>query len=243
MDYYTLFVDETGIHDLENINKEYPILGLVGLIFNNNELDKVKEDLDTLKLSTGLGTNVVLHTADIVRSKNCFSFCKDPEKRSDFYKKIDNFLSRLDFTVIFAIIDREKYIRTYKNKNDVYILSLQFIEERFYHFLVEKHAVEGKIVIESRNKKLDKKIIEAHNEILTKGTEYIKPNDFDRVIKGLEIKKKEDNIPGLQVADLVATQLGRHYLWLRKYWGENLIEKIRKSDKGRVRGYGVKIFP
>ena len=56
---------------------------------------------------------------------------------------------------------------------------------------------------------------------------------------------KKANLPGLQLADLVARPIGVHYLHPEQHnraW-EMLLPKMRTSYDGKLEGYGLKIYP
>lgn len=56
---------------------------------------------------------------------------------------------------------------------------------------------------------------------------------------------KKANLPGLQLADLVARPIGVHYLHpeqRNRAW-EMLLPKMRTSRDGKLAGYGLKIYP
>ena len=243
-----LFIDETGDHDLIHIDKNYPILGLLGVIFDNDYYMSVAtKELNHLKSSFSIKQETILHTLEIVRSMNDFDFCKDPIKRTRFYEAIDDFLCKLDYTVIFGVIDKIEYTHTYAHPFDTYGLILDFVEERLYFYLKDLSYkginAEGEIIAESRDEKLDSLVEDEHNKILIIGTDYIKPSDIKARIKNFTIRDKKDNITGLQVADLIASQLGRDHLGLRMYWGSNIKNKIRKAPDGNIVGYGLIVFP
>lgn len=243
-----LFIDETGDHDLINISREYPIFGLLGIIFDYDYYtSNVQYEVDALKQKFLGTTNVILHTLEITRSKNSFAFCKDSIKRNSFYNAIDILLDKLDYTILFAVINKKDYVRAYTSRFDIYILTLEFIVERFYHYLKDLSNkginATGEIIAESRDNKLDKSINNAYDRILINGTGYISASKILEKIKSFEIHKKSENIVGLQVADLIATQLGRDHIGRRKYWGVKLKDKFRKSPSGKILGYGKKIFP
>ena len=61
----------------------------------------------------------------------------------------------------------------------------------------------------------------------------------------VEFVDKKANLPGLQIADLVSTPIGRH---VHRPDQENrafeMIEKkFRRSKGGKVTGWGFKVFP
>ncbi|MBP8612880.1 MAG: DUF3800 domain-containing protein [Candidatus Atribacteria bacterium] len=243
-----LFIDETGDYNLFKIDKTYPILGLLGVIFDEDyHFTEVEGAIRNLKYNFGLESSVILHTAEIVRCKNCFVFLKNAKIRESFYKAIDDLLLNLEYTIIFVVVNKMNFIKTYRNPYDPYCISLKFMEERFYYYLrglsLNKSDFKGKIIVESRDDKLDDVIIAEQDKIFNFGTEHISPSDFNETIINFKLKNKMENIAGLQVADLIASQLGRKHLGFRPYWGDNLDVKFRKGPNGGILGYGLKIFP
>jgi hypothetical protein len=61
----------------------------------------------------------------------------------------------------------------------------------------------------------------------------------------LHFHKKKENILGIQLADLIARPIGINYLrpnqQNRAY--ETIRRKFRTSSAGKIKGYGLKIFP
>jgi len=56
---------------------------------------------------------------------------------------------------------------------------------------------------------------------------------------------KAANVPGLQIADLVARPIGRHALDPRQpnRAFEIIEKKLDRNPSGRVNGWGLKVFP
>ncbi|OGS44980.1 MAG: hypothetical protein A2539_04710 [Elusimicrobia bacterium RIFOXYD2_FULL_34_15] len=59
------------------------------------------------------------------------------------------------------------------------------------------------------------------------------------------IKKKSENIAGLQLTDAIVTPIGRRYLnKINYYINYNIIKsKFRKIICGKYKGYGLVILP
>ena len=78
----------------------------------------------------------------------------------------------------------------------------------------------GFICAEKRNPHLDRGLMEAWEQLRTLGTEYVSGGKIDSRIVGLDLRDKKPNLAGLQLADLVATPIGRH-----------VAEKTPKADQ------------
>jgi hypothetical protein len=61
----------------------------------------------------------------------------------------------------------------------------------------------------------------------------------------IRFMEKKHNAPGLQIADLVAHPIGRHVIDPEQpnRAFEILKPKLRTGPDGRIRGFGLKIFP
>jgi hypothetical protein len=101
--------------------------------------------------------------------------------------------------------------------------------------LSEERRDRAKIIAESRSSSLDQRLERTWDGLLEKGTHYVRAQRLRRRVEGLIFKKKGDNEVGLQLADLVASPIGRRYLG-----------KPAKEDWEIVAGklrYGLVVFP
>ena len=78
--------------------------------------------------------------------------------------------------------------------------------------LSEERGARAKIIAESRSSSLDQRLKRTWEGLLEKGTHYVRAQRLRRRVEGLIFKKKGDNEAGLQLADLVASPIGRRYL-------------------------------
>ena len=80
-----LFLDESGDHNLSVIDPSYPIFVLGGVIVDKEYADgPLTEAFDDFKQRMFDRTDIVLHTADIIRTRNGFEALKDNEFRGIF---------------------------------------------------------------------------------------------------------------------------------------------------------------
>ena len=68
--------------------------------------------------------------------------------------------------------------------------------------------------------------------------------DITKRISGLTLRGKAENIAGLQIADLVATPIGRHVIGKATKEDFRIIEgKFRRVGRGGYIGTGLVILP
>ena len=210
---YTLFLDESGDHNLQSIQLDYPIFILGGVISSDDDIyQKINPGVQRFKERLFGTDQVILHTADITRNRKGFEQLKDTSPRERFYKELNQLMSALPYSVRCCIIDKLRHrLRYGDGALDPYILSLHILVERLL-MEVQSHETGGTIVAESRNTYLDTQLDLAWQEIMTKGTEFVSATEIRSRVRGLAIRPKSDNIPELQLADLVLSPIGRHYL-------------------------------
>jgi len=201
-----LFLDESGDHNLEKIDKQYPLFVLSGVVFDSEYYRKaVKQSVRRFKKKLFKTDKIILHTADITRNKNGFEELKELKFRQKFYQELNSLMKNLDFTIIACAIKKDKHLARYGLAAiDPYMLSLDFIVERFI-FMLSAQREKGIIIAESRNSLLDNQLELAFLNLKIQGTKFLGPGKIKEKIKGLKIIPKARNEVGLQVADLVAT--------------------------------------
>ena len=241
-----LFLDESGDHNLSIIDENYPLFVLSGCIIDERyhqsslvpRLNKFKKKL--------FGTDrIVLHYVDYTRNQKGFEEMVDKRFREEFYKELNQIIKDAEFILIACIVDKVKHKERYGLLAiDPYILSLEVVIERFIMFLGEIKD-EGIVIAESRGQQLDNELELAFLNLKIKGTRFLRPKEVADKIKSFVIKKKEENIAGLQLADALVTPIGRRYLNKVNYYinYEVIKGKFRKIYCGRYRGYGLVVLP
>jgi hypothetical protein len=225
-----MFLDESGDHNLEKIDGQYPVFALAGVIFDNLYYSKNAVPLvNKLKKKLFGRENIIFHTADISRNRNGFEKLKEAKFRGIFNTNLYKLLEMLDKYGIAAV--------------DPYLLSLEFLVERFI-FSLDSRKDLGTIIAESRSPQLDNQLELAWLNLKIKGTRFLTPARVVDRIKEFKIVKKAKGVTGLEIADLVVSPIGR---WVHKKEKKELFQiiqsKFRKGSDGKISGHGVVIFP
>src|SRR5437879_4683701 len=83
-----LFIDESGDHNLSVIDPQYPLFVLGGVIVDQSYAEgELTDRMNALKHDLFGCSDIVLHTADIVRNRNGFERMKEPAFRDRFYQE------------------------------------------------------------------------------------------------------------------------------------------------------------
>lgn len=240
---YIVYVDESGDHGLESVDPHYPVFVLAFCIFRKQEyaLGAVPELLE-FKFKYFGHDQVVLHEHDIKKAKGAFRILVDADLRPRFFNDLSLLIERLPFTLVAVVIRKEDLKSRYRTPENPYTLAMELGLERVCSFLGEKGQVgrTSHVIFERRGRKEDLEL-EVEFRRLTSGgnaTCSIVPLD-------IVFTDKKSISTGLQLADLIARPIGLHVLrpdQPNRTWP--IIEtKLRRSQSGKVEGYGLKCFP
>ena len=239
-----LFLDESGDHNLTVIDPNYPLFVLGGVIVDKDYADgPLTEALDDLKRRMFGRTDIVLHTADIVRNRNGFEELEDIEFRNQFYEGLNSLVAELDFTVVACAIRKDDSFRHYGAAAiDLYRISLHKLAELFCDDIGEVRN--GRMIIaESRNAMLDQELEYSWSTLRRRWAGYSGAEMIRDRIRSLTLCDKKENIAGLQLADLVSP-IGRHILGRPNRDDWLIVErKLRRGPGGIVEGYGIVSLP
>lgn len=243
---YIMFLDESGDHNLEKIDKSYPIFCLAGCIVEFDYYNQIFEkEVDALKIKHAKTRNIILRSYDIRKQAGQFSFLVDKKKREIFYTNVDHLVGSLHFVVIASVINKLKLKERYSKPVSPYDLCFQFIMERFCMFLGEKKDV-GIMRMESRETHNDRVLANDYEIFRNKGNNIFSPKEVQKKLVDLSFNQKSQNIAGHQVADLVAYPIGSYVLRPQR---ENLAFRIiekklhKKHGTNSYLNCGLKIFP
>ena len=240
-----LFLDESGDHNLSIIDTSYPVFVLGGVIVDKDYADgPLTEAFDSFKRELFGRTDIVLHTADIVRNRNGFEELKNSEFRTRFYGELNSLMEKLRYEVVACAIRKEDYFARYgADAIDPYRLGLRVMVELLCN-ATGPVAEDGAIVMERRGEFLDEDVERTWEIVRTRGSLYAEADVIRARIHTLELRHKKENIPGLQLADLVVTPIGRHILGKTDREDWKIIEqKFRRGPDGNVANFGLFTFP
>ena len=241
-----LFLDESGDHNLTTPDPQYPLFVLAGCVMSEDDCDnQLSFRMNDFKEKLFGTKNIVLHYVDYTRNKNGFEQMVDKEFREKFYDGLNKIIAETKFSLISCIVDKTKHKERYKNLAiDPYILSLEIIVERFVKSLVDANE-KGFIIAESRGQQLDNEFNLVFLDLKIRGTRFLRPKDIVENVEGFTIRKKAENIAGLQLADSLVTPIGRKYCKRKNFYidYDAIKSKFKKIECGKYKGYGLIIVP
>lgn len=246
MEQYSLFLDEiySGGH--------FDYFCLAGIIVKTEDYKRnVIPELENVKRKFFKGdTSVVLHAKKIQdrKSDTPFSVFQDRDVTKEFWEDSKKLLSKHDIRGLAVAVNEEELKKMYPGVRNIYFSALQVIVENFVHFLESVDGV-GTITVESTNpapEQFDEQLSQHFHHIKANGTLFYDRRIIQRRLGAISFPLKEDNIIGLQLADLIPNTLNRKLCGykLKTYGLIDVFEKIAydgfcdKKDR-----FGIKVIP
>lgn len=256
--FYRLYVDESGDHfysDSDDIDKRY--LCLTGCIFELDYYEKDFqlrfEDFKIKHFSRDVDEKIIiLHRKELINKSSIFSVLRDSKKEKLFNDELLSILDEAKFKIIAVVIDKKSHKRRWGDiAAHPYHYCLLALVQRYVGFLNFYNA-HGDVLAESRGAKEDLQLKEEFTHLYETGSSYVSSVSFQKALssKEIKLKKKEQNIAGLQVPDLFAHPCKQDVLLsnnlILEYQGKfgkkilNLasLKYNRRQLFGQVKGYG-----
>lgn len=212
---FRLYVDESGDHSYSKLDDPWHRhLCLLGIWLRRRDTySELVDGLTAIKRDIfGMDDDdpLVFHLADIKGRRGPFGLLRDSGRDARFGERLLALVERLDFTMVSAIVDKHEHHTRYADPIHPYHFAMTAIVERYVLWLSE-HRTCGDAIAESRGKKEDRDLGAVFRSVATAGTAYVGATACARTLtsRDLKLKKKEHNIAGLQLADLLAHPIRR----------------------------------
>lgn len=238
------YLDETGDHSLELVDRDFPIFVLVMLICDVDKYTcQIVPAFYQLKIDLFGHEGIIFHSRDIRKAQGDFGFLTNPVQRQAFYDRLNALMASCDYTLIVTAIRKQRHKDLYGQKaRNPYDLALKFALERLLPLLEGLGQTGLQLTAEARGKREDDELRLSFLEVVNYGTEYIPSERFRRIRFSLKFVPKARNIIGTQMADLAGYPIARHVLNPGK--PNPAYEVIRgKFYQGPGWVRGLKVFP
>lgn len=216
---YRLYIDESGDHAYSKLSElSHRYLGLLGIWLQQPDAYTTFADaLEEFKRSI-FGPRpddpINLHRSDIINRRGSFALLQDSAIRTRFDTGLLNLVEQAQFKMVCVVIDKRAQRRGYTQPWHPYHFSLAAMLDRYSGWLNYSKA-KGDVMAESRNRAEDMSLKEAYKQVYEEAIFSMFDIAFHQralTSKKLKLKKKEKNIAGLQLADILANPIKRHCL-------------------------------
>jgi hypothetical protein len=254
---FRLFIDETGHDHLKSSNKpEEQHLCLMGVILTGRGHRDLTERMNALKLDAFGTINVVLHRREIIDRKPPFDTLNDPVIRERFNEGLMGMIRESEYVALASLIDKQAHLAKYRVWHyQPYHYCLAVLLERYVMWLKDRGG-RGDVMAEWRGVKPNMRLENSYNRLFRVGTENVRAEEMQSHLSSgqIKIQKKEANIAGLQLADLIVNPARREIICgitkeeMKAPFGREVVrilreQKYRRGPGGVIEGYGIKLLP
>jgi hypothetical protein len=239
---FIVFVDESGDHGLETIDPQFPVFVLAFCIVEKPTYSRVLLPAITdFKFKHFGHDQVILHERDIRKDLGDFAILRDPSRKAAFIAELTAIIEQTPLTIIASAIRKDLLVDRYAYPNNPYQIALGFGLERVARRLNRQGAAGATpVIVECRGKREDDEL-ELEFRRICAGANYRR----EQFSLDPRFVPKSANVPGLQIADLVARPIARHIMNANQPNRAYAVieKKLDRSPSGSVLGWGLKVFP
>jgi len=232
---FRLYIDESGDHTyklLENPGHRY--LALLGVWFRladhyvqfDQNLDRFKTEI----FGERPDEPVILHRSSIVNRKGAFGILREDPARKRLDAGLLKLIAQAQCSLVCVVIDKKSHSEKYKSPFHPYHYCLAAMLDRYSGWLAQRNSM-GDVMPESRGTEEDTQLMQAYKRVYESGTLQFDRFHHQKALtsKELKLRRKRENIAGLQLADVLAFPVKQACL----------LEKGLVSDPGEVFGKNV----
>ena len=206
---YIVYVDESGDHELNHIDRDFPLFALSFCIFRKEDyVQVIVPKIQQFKFDFWGHDQVILHEREIRKEEGDFAFLRtNAEVRQQFHARLGEIVRNAPMDIYAAVILKEKLRQAYADPFSPYDIALKLCMEYLLSFL-SRSGETGKnihIIAESRGKKEDDELELVFRRIIQNEEKWgWKKHDFSKMNFDIRFAHKRINSSGMQIADLTA---------------------------------------
>ena len=208
---YRIYIDESGDHSFSRLDvPDRRYLGLTAVVIDKNDYDPViPGKLEALKrkhLRYDIDNPPILIRNQIMSKRSFFSVLADAELRRKWDDDVIAFLYCCPMQVFTVVFDKQAH--SDGDRQNPYSDCLAALLECIYDWLRKGGSVQADIMAESRGDVEDRTQVQTYLALRDQGTPSSTPKDLREAFPSgdLFFRRKEHNVAGLQIADLLAAE-------------------------------------
>ncbi len=210
---HRVYIDESGDHtyqSTEELSRRY--LALTGVVVEKAHYGaSIVPALNALKrkhFTYDPDSPVILHREDIVRRKRWFGVLVHPARATEWDADLVEFVTALQAQVFTVVIDKWAHNQRYgARRYHPYHYGLEVLLWQVRGYLHSQGA-QADVFAEARGKRENAQLMQAYRDLLSRGATNRPAAAYRAAFPDDEItiRRKDYNILGLQIADLLVTE-------------------------------------
>lgn len=212
-----VFLDETGNPSLQKIDPDFPLFAVAGVIFDPIDYPDTVFRFNKMKLNYFAHEGIILHSREIAGREGDFSFLNNDDLRHPFLSEVSQHVNLSKMKIAAGVIKKKELKEKYAKPFNPYDLAFGFVFEKAFNYACNEKADYINFIIEARGPKEDTELHEVFEYLKKKDEKgiirafprYIDQGKLGKIHTRLEFRKKQSNIIGLQLADLVGSPIAR----------------------------------
>lgn len=246
---YIVFIDESGQPGGYNEQKQEfntkssKYFVLAGFMIDGNELVKIQQRLDLIKLKYGLSKEI-----EAKWNSSYKALGMELDTYIKYRREILELISEYKNSVVGIAMNKEKCYKSnlnIKNQNDLYAFALNLLMERFCMEVTDRNGRDTCIPVilftdsrkNDRNSKLDKELQISYRRAKNMGTKYIGFPNFSESLVFIDSEYSS----GIQLADFCAGSIFKYFEEENDTY-VNMIKNSIRNHNGKINGVGLKEF-
>ena len=237
---FIVFADETGSDTPEVVDPAFPVFGLAFCAFEKKHYaQKVIPRVSELKFKHFGHDQIIFHEYEIRRREPPFRFPPGGAE-DEFLEDLGRLIDEIEMDIVVALTDRRRMPTGFAPWIDLVGLTgergLTQLSEVLAHREGDASSQVVHAVVESRGQQSDQRLREAFRRVNRTIEERGDRPSFKPVFT-----EKAMNVIGLQIADLVAHPVARHFLnpgQANRAW-----EVVRRHLSGGSGADGILVIP
>ena len=211
---YRVYIDESGDHSYyDSANPGPRFLGLTAVAFRKADYDPaVFESVEALKrrhFTYDVDNPPVLIRKQVIERGGHFGVLREPLRNKAWEEDLIAMLSGLPMQVFTAVVDKKAHKEAIQSGMlHAYNYAFTHLLSQIAVWLSMQSEVTADVMPEARGKREDKELQAVYEGLRSTGCESLTDAQFRMVFSEARLltARKESNIAGLQIADLLAAE-------------------------------------
>ncbi len=244
---YRMFIDESGNHhvtdDALKSEANHHLCLLASMLEMSSEEPELVEKMNRIKRMyfPRCHENVVFHREDILKRKPPFDILTQEHLGKNFDAAMLDLYQTANYHLLAVVFDKPSHKKRYGSAMwHPYHYCLEILIDRYVKFLRRRNAV-GDVYAEVRGTKEDRLLKKSWDDLRTSGSRYTTRGEMNQRLtsRDISLKPKSANVCGLQLSDLLVTNVGRGILVeneVREMFRDPFGRKVCKAVKDKFDG-------